>query len=395
MKKYLFFFAFIFALASMNAQVVWSDDFEDLDISDWSLYDEDGDGFEWSAVQLTDEFGAPVGTPILTSVSWSGIPLTPDNWAVSPAIDLTGASGDITLTWYVFASDPLYNLENYGVYVGTSNNVADLTAAGELFTEFDLPDTLTERTLDLSSFAGETIYVAFRHYDVSDQFRIGIDDVSVEIDGGGTGGDEYCGPITFEFGTEPISRVVFSNIDNSSSAETTSPGHEDFTDMVANVTTGEVYQISVEGNTGGAWEDFISVFIDWNQNGTLDDVGEVYEIGSIFDSTGEDGVQVLYDIPVPDDALEGETMMRVFKTYDVPNDSNIDPCAMDQNYGQVEDYTINVSTEGGGGGSECDQSFDGAFSLANSISGDLGYTVANDFVVAANNSMEIETLRLL
>src|SRR5690606_12903025 len=232
MRKYLFFFAFIFALASMNAQVVTSDAFEDLDISDWSLYDEDGDGFEWSAVQLTDEFGVPVGTPILTSVSWSGTPLTPDNWAVSPAIDLTGASGDITLTWYVFASDPLYNLENYGVYVGTSNNVADLTAAGELFTEFELPEALTERTLDLSSFAGETIYVAFRHYDVSDQFRIGIDDVSVEI----------------------------------------------------------------EGSTGG---------------------------------------------------------------------------------------------------SECDQSFDGAFSLANSISGDLGYTVANDFVVAANNSMEIETLRLL
>src|SRR5690606_23363288 len=194
MKKYLFFFAFIFPLASMNAQVVWSDDFEDQDISDWSLYDEDGDGFEWSAVQLTDEFGAPVGTPILTSVSWSGIPLTPDNWAVSPAIDLTGASGDITLTWYVFASDPLYNLENYGVYVGTSNSVADLTAAGELFTEFDLPDTLTERTLDLSSFAGETIYVAFRHYDVSDQFRIGIDDVSVEIDGNPEPSGDCSGP---------------------------------------------------------------------------------------------------------------------------------------------------------------------------------------------------------
>src|SRR5690606_8464453 len=198
----------------------------------------------------------------------------------------------------------------------------------------------------------------------------------------------------FEFGTEPISRVVFSDIDNSSSAGTTSSGHADLSDMVANVTAGEVYQISVEGNTGGAWEDFISVFIDWNQNGTLDDAGEVYEIGSIFNSTGEDGVQVLYDIPVPSDALEGETMMRVFKTYDVPNDSNVDPCAMDQNYGQVEDYTITVGT-GGGGGSECDQSFDGAFSLANSISGDLGYTVANDFVVAANNSMEIETLRLL
>src|SRR5690606_35733678 len=54
-----------------------------------------------------------------------------------------------------------------------------------------------------------------------------------------------------------------------------------------------------------------------------------------------------------------------------------------------------ISGDGNPPGGECDQSFDGAFSLANSISGDLGYTVANDFVVAANNSMEIETLRLL
>jgi len=170
-------------------------------------------------------------------------------------------------------------------------------------------------------------------------------------DGGGEP-TEYCGPITFEFDIEPITHVVFSNIDNTSSADPASPSHEDFTSIVGNVNAGETYQIAVEGFTGGDWEDFVTVFIDWNQNGVLDDAGEIYEIGSIINSTGTDGVQVISDIAVPADATEGETRMRVFKTYDVPNDSNTDPCAMDQNFGQVEDYTINVG--GGSTGEGCD-----------------------------------------
>lgn len=182
MKKILFSLALVAGFMTVNAQtVVWSDDFNDEDISDWTLYDEDGDGMEWSAAQLVDgDTGEPIGTPIITSVSWNQTPLTPDNWIVSPAIDLTGVTGDVTLKWFVFASDPLWNQENYGVYVATDNTVAALTAAGELFTEVDIPAELEERTLDLSDFVGETVYVAFRHYDVTDQFRLGIDDVSVE-----------------------------------------------------------------------------------------------------------------------------------------------------------------------------------------------------------------------
>ncbi len=179
-KKLFFAGALVLAFNTINAQVeVWQDYFDDEDISDWTLYDEDGDGYEWNVAQLTSS-GSPSGTPILTSVSWSGSPLTPDNWAVSPSIDLTNASGNITFKWSVFASDPSYNLENYGIYVSTENTVEALIAGGELFTEVDLPDTLTERTLDLSSFAGQKIYIAFRHYDVTDQFRIGIDNVSIE-----------------------------------------------------------------------------------------------------------------------------------------------------------------------------------------------------------------------
>src|SRR5690606_34256647 len=43
-------------------------------------------------------------------------------------------------------------------------------------------NVLTQRTLDISAFAGQSsVYIAFRHYDVSDEFTMEIDDIEVVI----------------------------------------------------------------------------------------------------------------------------------------------------------------------------------------------------------------------
>src|SRR5690606_33200053 len=39
--------------------------------------------------------------------------------------------------------------------------------------------TFYVKTIDITSFAGQTIYVGFRHHNVSDEFAIAIDDVMV------------------------------------------------------------------------------------------------------------------------------------------------------------------------------------------------------------------------
>src|SRR5690606_36460452 len=323
-------------MMAVNAQTtIWSDDFDDLDVSDWMLYDEDGDGQLWYPALLNGG-----DTPILTSVSWSGVPLTPDNWAVSPAIDLSEVTG-AELKWFVFASDPLYNLENYGVYVATENTVEALTTAGELFTEFDLPSELTERTLDLSAFDGQTIYIAFRHYNVSDQFRIGIDDVSVSGTEGGGEPDEYCELITLDCAVEQIDGVTFAGIENLNrgcgTAET-----NDFTNMVANVEQGGTYDMILDIEADPSFpDDNVFFFIDWNQNGTLDDEGEVYEVVM---HTGTSG-QYTLAVTVPEDAELGETRLRVGIAYN--SGSTFEPiaCPGDSSllFGEYEDYTVNVS----------------------------------------------------
>jgi hypothetical protein len=151
--------------------------------------------------------------------------------------------------------------------------------------------------------------------------------------------DSYCTPT---FGNvEPITLVEIANVSNISDATLDgSPAYEDFTNITVEVNQDESYDIALEGNTGGNFENFFTVFIDWNQNDLLDDEGEIYEIGSIENSTGEDGQQATGTISVPFDALLGTTRMRVFKNFNV---SELDPCSITNGFGQAEDYTVNVS----------------------------------------------------
>lgn len=183
MKRYLLLAAMALPMLS-SAQTIWEDDFNDENLDDWTLVDSDGDGNNWSIATLDYPVG---GTQtMMRSASWiSTGALTPDNWAISPSIDLTNydSSSPITLNWEVSAIDADWDIENYSVYVATENTVAALSGTSAVFNETTLNNVneLTLRTVDLSSYAGQTVYLAFRHYGVSDQFTMEIDNVKVHI----------------------------------------------------------------------------------------------------------------------------------------------------------------------------------------------------------------------
>lgn len=154
--------------------------------------------------------------------------------------------------------------------------------------------------------------------------------------------DAYCN-VTYEFYTEPITYVEFAGIENNSSAELgTTPFNEYFLDIEGTVNQGGSYPIALEGNTGGNYINYFTVFIDWNHDGDFNDANETYPIGSISNSTGADGQQATGTIEVPTDATIGQTRMRVVKNYDV---SPTNPCGEYQ-YGQTEDYTLNIGELG-------------------------------------------------
>lgn len=157
----------------------------------------------------------------------------------------------------------------------------------------------------------------------------------------------YC-EVTFTEAVEPITSVNIGTLDNMTSPEVDESDEvEDFTGMDAPILVlGESYPITLMGNTAGTtFTNFFTVFFDWNRNGSLDDEGEMFEIGSIQGSTGTDNISVQGDIVVPEDAELGYIYMRVIKRY---NTSPTDPCGT-YTYGQAEDYRVYVTDVAGRG----------------------------------------------
>lgn len=126
----------------------------------------------------------------------------------------------------------------------------------------------------------------------------------------------------------------------------------DETATITNVNHTETISVAVEGNTYGDFGNEIVLFIDWNQNEILDDIDEVYELGTLTNSTGSDGISVNMNITVPPNALTGETRARLTKTYaDEDSPAIVNPCAIEMDafgqgafpgYGQALDFTIDV-----------------------------------------------------
>lgn len=144
----------------------------------------------------------------------------------------------------------------------------------------------------------------------------------------------YCNSNFTTVTWEHITNVTFAGINNNSVGNTGGPVN--YTAQVANVVQGNSYPISVTILPDA--DEYIFAFIDWNQNGVLNDAGEVYTIATAVGLSGPHTA----NIAVPAGALLGNTRMRVMLIYDVaiPN-----PCHNDPNYiwGEAEDYTVNVS----------------------------------------------------
>lgn len=161
------------------SQTYFSEDFEGGQGS-WTFFKNNSGTHNWATVNassLTSEFGS---TSIWSRSYVDGVgPVTPDNLAISPVIDLTGASGDVVLE-YQFYTQPSYPADKYSVYVTTSNTPATILASTPVHTEVATSNAFAvNRQIDLSDYAGQTIYITFRHYDCYDKYWIVIDNVKV------------------------------------------------------------------------------------------------------------------------------------------------------------------------------------------------------------------------
>lgn len=181
MKKLFTLFIALFVMAfCAKAQYLLQEGFEGEDVpTGWLNIDNDGDGQAWYVLNnsQSEQGGYTVhsGQGHITSASYASVALTPDNWLITPAITLP--AGASTLSFWVAGQDPSWASEYFGVFISTTGtNISDF--ATEL-TNGTATGTMTQYGADLSAYAGQTVYIAFRHYNVTDMFRLNLDDVEI------------------------------------------------------------------------------------------------------------------------------------------------------------------------------------------------------------------------
>ena len=140
-------------------------------VADFMTYDADGDGVNWTLYYSDDTYtDACFGSASYDY--YEGGALTPDNWLITPEVELGGKLKFKTWNYSSYYPDKIM------VYVcpNTEWETVDEFVAVSDFIE---PGTTAEEyEFDLSAFEGKGV-IAFRHYDCYDQFRIYVDDIEV------------------------------------------------------------------------------------------------------------------------------------------------------------------------------------------------------------------------
>ena len=142
----------------------------------WLNIDADGDGYKWKEMAGAEYTHSGEKCASSSSYDNTAGPLTPDNWLISPKLSFPDDHVG-TLKFWVAPQDPNWPTEVYSVMVSTTNT--DLASFNPVFNEMIIASTWQQKTVQLP-YAGQDIYIAFRHHDVTDIFMMKLDDISVE-----------------------------------------------------------------------------------------------------------------------------------------------------------------------------------------------------------------------
>ncbi|MCK7589585.1 GEVED domain-containing protein [Subsaxibacter sp. CAU 1640] len=151
----------------------------------------------------------------------------------------------------------------------------------------------------------------------------------------------YCNSNGNNTADEYIGRVQLNTLDNNNSGPgTTSTGYSNFTSngtLTTNLIQGTQYTITITPVwTGTVYPEGYGVWIDYNKDGDFNDSGEQVWTQSASTASPVSGTFV-----IPTNTSYGSTRMRVSLKYN-GTPSSCESFA----YGEVEDYTVNLSYNG-------------------------------------------------
>ena len=160
--------------AELSSKMSWTFDDDD-PLAGWTFIDKDGDNHNWELIKRED-YKTHSSPGMLHSASYDNesSSLRPDNWAITPLIRIPEDS-ELSL-WIV--SHVIRQGGILAVYIGDDLN--DLTGWERLGGDYEAVANYAQVKIDLSAYAGQDRYIAFRHYNCTNHFAVSLDDVSVE-----------------------------------------------------------------------------------------------------------------------------------------------------------------------------------------------------------------------
>ena len=186
MKKLLF--SILFASAMANAQTsIFTESFEeieDLQQAGWTLYNDSNIPFGTYAATFPDAWNlinwqVESGNRVATSPSWFTTPSQADRWLISPPITIT--SNSIAAVDF-FARSHQGSPYDDGFKLKISTTNTEKASFTNILTVDHAPNIpiidQTPYTVDLSAYAGQTIYLAWVN-DFTNGNLLSIDDIDV------------------------------------------------------------------------------------------------------------------------------------------------------------------------------------------------------------------------
>ncbi|MBE9575979.1 reprolysin-like metallopeptidase [Flavobacterium proteolyticum] len=239
---------------------------------------------------------------------------TTDTTAPStPTLSASGTTQTSTNLSWTAATDNV-GVTGYNVYRGTT-----------------LLTTVTGNTYTATGLTASTAYsFTVRAKDAAGNISASSNTVNVTTLANTT--VTYCASQGNSTADERIGRVQFGTINN---ASTGTAGYENFTAISTNAVRGTAYTITITPSwTSTVYSEGYAVFIDYNNDGDFVDAGE-----TVFTKAASTTTPATGSFTIPATTTVGAKRMRVSMKY-----NGIPTSCEAFSYGQVEDYTINVTS---------------------------------------------------
>jgi hypothetical protein len=143
----------------------------------WTSVNGSADGVDWNAQAAFDggSVAPHTGSYAAASWSWNNSAMHANAWLISPKFILPNTGDSITFTWWERTNSSYP--DSYSIAISTTTD--DTTAFTTIVRPYGVAaGTWTMQSVDLTSYAGQNMYVAFHHVDYDANYLM-IDDIAL------------------------------------------------------------------------------------------------------------------------------------------------------------------------------------------------------------------------